>query len=129
MLDSQSSAAVPGAGDADRLGASSRERVIAALRIGGALARVELAAATALSPATVTAATAELLNEGFIEEVDAEDADGRRARGRPKIALRLRTGAAYVAGVKISMHQTAVSITNFVGDVLSSRSIFRSTRS
>ncbi len=96
---------------------SNRRKILDALRIGGQMARIELAEATGLSPATVTAVTAELIEDGYIEAARAEtDAAGRR--GRPKVDLRLRPNAARVAGVKISMHRIAVSVTNFAGELL-----------
>ena len=110
----------------DPVARSNRRRVIDSLRIAGQMARVELTAATGLSPATVSAITADLLRDGVIEETAAEPALSDQEevrRGRPRVALQLRPEAAYVAGVKISMHQIAVTVTNFTGDLLGSETI------
>ena len=112
----------------DRLGGGNRRRVIAALRLNQPLARVQLAEATGLSAATVTAITSELLSAGLIEEtsVDDETIAAERSesrRGRPRVLLRLRPDALLVAGVKVSMHQIAISISNFVGDLLAAKTI------
>ncbi|MEO0762008.1 MAG: winged helix-turn-helix domain-containing protein, partial [Pseudomonadota bacterium] len=74
----------------------NRRRVIEAVRIAGRMARIELAEATALSPATVTALTAELIAEGFLEEASAPPVIGAARRGRPRVQLMLRPGAAHV---------------------------------
>lgn len=110
----------------DRLGGANRRRIVDALRLEQPLARVQLAEATGLSAATVTAITADLLNAGLIEETTsdeetfgAEKVETRR--GRPRVLLRLRPEALLVAGVNVSMHQIAVSVTDFVGDLLGAK--------
>ena len=45
-----------------------RARVLATIRHAGQIARVDIARETGISPATVTAITAELLSEGLIED-------------------------------------------------------------
>lgn len=104
----------------------SRRKLLDALRVKGRMARVELAASTGLSPATVTALTADLLRDGYIETCEAAaDAGGEGAakRGRPRVELRLRAEATQVAGVKLSMHRIAVSITDFAGRMLGAADI------
>ncbi|MCI4663751.1 MAG: ROK family transcriptional regulator [Neomegalonema sp.] len=108
--------------DLNQIALSNRRKVLDALRISGRMARVELAETTGLSPATVTAVTAELLNEGFVEAC-AGEGDGAARRGRPKVDLRLRPDAARVAGVKISLHRISVTITNFAGELLGASEI------
>lgn len=112
--------------EAERPTNSNRHRIFEALRVRGRMARVELAAITALSPATVTALTAEMIAEGFIEEstsLEEENGDAAARRGRPRVLLQLRPDAVFVAGIKISMHQISVTVTNFVGDLLGARTI------
>ena len=112
--------------EANQVDLPNRRKLLDALRINGRMARVELAAATGLSPATVTATTAELMRDGYIEASNAapeQEAENGSKRGRPRVDLQLRPDAARVAGVKISMHRIVVSITDFVGQMLGSAEI------
>lgn len=72
------------------------------IRKAGRIARVDLAAETALSQATVTTITGELLRAGLIEETKREDAHPDMKRGRPRVDLRIRGEAHLVAGIKVS---------------------------
>lgn len=104
---------------------SAHRRVLAALRSLGPSARIELAAASELSPATVTAVTAQLLEAGLIETGPDENAPEvtETRRGRPRVRLKLRAEAALAAGVKISPHRIALSLTDFVGEVVATRTV------
>ena len=73
------------------------------------VARIDIASATGMSPATVTAITAELLGAGLIEEVSKAPEPGMSKRGRPRVDLKLRGQAHIVAGMKLAAkHVTAV---------------------
>jgi len=106
---------------ADPVRARNRKKVLDALRREGAAARIELAQRAELSPATVSVITADLLAEGLLREV--ADNPGNSRRGRPRTLLDLNPDAAYAVGIKISMHQAAVSLTNMVGDVLATATV------
>ncbi len=97
--------------------AQSLRRVLWEIRRRDGAARVEIAAATGLSPATVTSLTAELKGAGLIEEAAAETPE-TTGRGRPRVALRVRGGAAHVAGAKLSDRMVTVAILDFAGAVL-----------
>ncbi|MGO1120601.1 ROK family protein [Rhodovibrionaceae bacterium A322] len=105
-------------GDSDLIKQINKHRILSAFRPNNSLARIEIADITSLSPATVTVLTQELLDADLLVERQMPPAPGTRQRGRPRVALGLNADAAYVVGAKISMHQVAVSVTNFVGDVL-----------
>ena len=105
-------------GDSDLIKQINKHRILSAFRPNNSLARIEIANITNLSPATVTVLTQELLDAGLLLERQVAAAGPARPRGRPRVALGLNPDAAYVVGAKISMHQVAVSITNFVGEVL-----------
>ncbi len=103
----------------------NRHRVLSEIRRRGTVARVDIAAATALSPATVTTVTGELLDAGLIEIAEDEEplregSAALSARGRPRVLLRLNPGACHVAGVKIAMHQVSVWISDFAGNLVRS---------
>jgi len=107
----------------DPIRARSRKQVMNALRRVGAAARIELAEEAGLSPATMTVVTGELLAESLIREVAEKGATGSSRRGRPRTLLEINPDAAYAVGIKISMHQASVSLTNMVGDVLGSETV------
>jgi len=95
-----------------------RYRVLDSIRRHGPISRVEIADVSGLSPSAVTAVTRALLAEGWIRELSEGDADGGYTRGRPRVMLAIEPGAANVIGVKLSLHQMSVAVTDFSGDVL-----------
>src|SRR4051812_1986084 len=103
--------------DPEFMRAINRFHVMDAIRRHGPLARVEICERTELSPTTVSAITAALLDDGLIvtRQMGAvRDA----ARGRPRVLLALNPDAARVVGVKIAPTRIVHVVTNFQGDVL-----------
>lgn len=97
----------------------NRRAILTAIRNQGATARVDIARATGISAATVTSITADLVAEGLVEEtLDTAQARGG-GRGRPRELLRIRPGAALVAGAKVSTDHVIVSLTDYAGRELS----------
>lgn len=109
--------------DLDQIRARNRRVVLQCIREAGAIARVEIAGLVDVSPTTVSIVTRELLEDGLIEAVEQEVHKPPPGRGRPKTLLRLRSNAAHAIGIKLALHQAAVSVTNFVGDVLASETV------
>ncbi|HEY1722018.1 MAG TPA: ROK family transcriptional regulator [Magnetospirillaceae bacterium] len=111
--------------DPELMRAINRFHVMDAIRRFGPIARVEISDRTQLSPTTVSAITAALLDDALIvpraiDSVrDAKDAakDGV-GRGRPRVMLELNPDAAFVVGVKLAPDQITVATTNFRADVL-----------
>lgn len=99
--------------------ASNGARALAEIRKHGDVARVDLADALDLSPATVSAIIGDLIEAGFIEEAPATTAEGR---GRPRVLLRLNPNALHVAGAKLSDGIITVAVLDFCGEVLSTMS-------
>ena len=87
------------------------------IRDADQIARIDIAAQTGVSPATVTALTSELLAAGLIEEVRS-DSEKPSGRGRPRVALRLRGAAHLLAGIKVSHAALSVTLVDFAGDTL-----------
>lgn len=109
--------------DVDQIRARNRRVVLQCIREAGAIARVEIVKRVDISPTTVSIITKELLKEGLIE-TNAEETSAQPAgRGRPKTRLRLRANAAHAIGIKLALHHIAVSVTNFLGDVLASETV------
>lgn len=103
--------------DPELMRAINRFHVMDAIRRFGPIARVEIADQTDLSPTTVSAITALLLDDGLIIPRSI-GAVRDSARGRPRVMLELNPGAAFVAGVKLAPDQITVATTNFRADVL-----------
>ncbi|MEX2518629.1 MAG: ROK family protein [Paracoccaceae bacterium] len=98
-----------------RESAANLNRVLAEIRRLGAAARVDIAAATGLSAATVTLLSADLIAAGLVEEAASE---APNARGRPRVMLRLSPGALHVAGAKLSDSKITVAILDFAGAIV-----------
>lgn len=106
-------------GGGDLLRELNRFRVLDCVRRFEPISRTEIVQRSGLSRGTVSGLVAELMEEGLAHEVTLEDR-GAAARGRPRILLQMNPDAAFVAGVKISMHQLSVTVTNLRGDPLAS---------
>jgi predicted NBD/HSP70 family sugar kinase len=105
--------------DSELVRRQNRRLVLDALRRNGPLARVELGRVTGLSPATITAISAQLIAERIIEELESPlvlPANGKR--GRPTIQLGLRAKAAHVLALNISIDTTVLALADYGGTVL-----------
>lgn len=98
---------------------SGRRHVFGAIRRAGRIARVDLARRTGISPATVSAITAELIEAGLIEETAPGPAgEGDVRRGRPRVDLKVRGAARLVAGIKLSHESLTVALCDFEGQLV-----------
>jgi predicted NBD/HSP70 family sugar kinase len=105
--------------DPELMRAINRFHVMDSIRRHGPIARVEICGRTDLSPTTVSAITAALIEDGLI--VARPIGDVRDAtRGRPRVMLELNPEAAYVVGVKLAPDQITIAATNFRADILAS---------
>ena len=111
--------------DPELMRAINRFHVMDAIRRCGPIARVEISERTELSPTTVSAITAALLDDGLIVPRSvaavrdaASEATRDAVRGRPRVMLELNPEAAFVVGVKLAPDQITVATTNFRADVL-----------
>ncbi len=93
--------------------AMTRLRVLNCIRALGNASRTDIAAALRLSAATVTFVTSSLMAGGLVEEVTATDAPNAAKRGRPRVALRLKSGDFHVAGIKVSRNTMSILILDF----------------
>lgn len=93
------------------------------------MARIDLGQITRLSPATVTAITSDLLDQGLILSLESEEPKGPQARGRPRTLLKLNPEAVYTVGVRLSVNNIDLALVNFAGEVVrDKRSHFDSTK-
>src|SRR5208337_1834542 len=103
--------------DPELMRAINRFHVMDAIRRFGPVSRVEISQFTELSPTTVSAITAALLDDRLIVPLQV-GAVRDPGRGRPRVMLRLNPDAAHVVGVKLAPDQITVAATNFCADVL-----------
>ncbi|MCX5515203.1 ROK family protein [Kaistia algarum] len=102
--------------DTELVRRQNRGLVLQTLRRIGSLARVELGRATGLSPATISAITADLLSEHLIVTASIEErAERPPGRGRPRVALSLNASAAFVLGVKVSLNSVTLILCDYGG--------------
>ncbi|WP_338045790.1 ROK family protein [Parasedimentitalea marina] len=95
---------------------SGKQQVIDTIRAAGRIARIDISTTTRVSPATVTAITAELIDVGLIEEIIPEAPRQDAKRGRPRVALKIRGDAHRIAGIKVSHGVISVVILDFEGN-------------
>ncbi|GAB3228861.1 ROK family transcriptional regulator [Glycomyces halotolerans] len=84
----------------------NRMRLLRTLYFDGPLTRRDLAPATALSTASISNVTSELLADGVLREAGKLESDG----GRPQILLEVDPGHAHVVGVDVGETQVRVEL-------------------
>ncbi len=94
--------------------------ILNSIREAGMISRVEIAARTGQSRASVTNITALLIDQGLIFEKQSTVSS---SRGRRRIMLALNPRAAYAAGIKIAPYHLSFALVDFIGQVQSSLSI------
>lgn len=94
-----------------------RQQVFERIRAAGQIARSQVAKELAVSPASVTTTTQELIEAGLIEEISAPR-ENEAGRGRPAVALGVRPDAHRVVGLKVSDGSLSAVITDFAGNHL-----------
>ncbi|GAA1727066.1 ROK family transcriptional regulator [Isoptericola hypogeus] len=95
------------------------ERVLAALRAGGALSRSELATRVGLSRTTLSEITASLLRRGAAVVVDT-DAATRSGSGRPAERIALDPGAGQFLGVDFGHRRVHVAVADASHEIIAS---------
>jgi predicted NBD/HSP70 family sugar kinase len=119
-------AAPPGCGPLGMHGAGQggapprpmRAQVFDRIRAMGRISRIDLAKHLAVSPASVTAAVADLAAQGLVAEYPLSRAGQDAGRGRPPVALGVRPEAGAVAGIKLSDTVHSAVIMDFAGNRL-----------
>lgn len=85
-----------------------------AIRVGGSLTRVDLAAITGLTAPAIANITRRLLQDGLIEEAGQR----RGGRGQPPTKLVVRRDACYSIGVNIDRDHITIVLVDFSGGTL-----------
>ncbi|NML77028.1 ROK family protein [Rhizobium sp. S-51] len=89
--------------------------VLSALRRHGPLAHTDIAAATGLASATVSAITAELERIGALERREQPAAGGR---GRPRVLFARRRDFSYLIAARISSDSVQYSLADYTGTLI-----------
>lgn len=98
----------------------TRLRVLEHIRTKGAISRIDIASELQTSPATVTAATADLISAGMIKETESDGTARASKRGRPRVLLQLDGNFSLVAGLKVARHKISVLLVDFAGAEITS---------
>ncbi|QPC85726.1 ROK family protein [Mesorhizobium sp. NBSH29] len=101
----------------DDLRRRNRAMVMASVRRQRTPSRTEIAAATGLSHSTISAISADLIDEGILIETKASDPRTIR-RGRPQVALGLSPDAASVIALVLSLNALSASLIDYSGEVI-----------
>lgn len=102
-------------GDSDSVRRQNRGLLLGALRSGGPQSRTVLATSTGLSHASVTAIMQDLLSQGLVEEMAADERGPIRSRGRPAILVGFQRRAAYAALFEIDVNRARLSLIDYAG--------------
>lgn len=94
--------------------ATSRGLVLDLVRTRGPISRVELAAATGLTQATMTSVVRELITEELIKEAGRSGSNG----GKPRTLLEVNVQGRYAVGVQFGADEVTVLITDLAGSVV-----------
>lgn len=89
-----------------------------AIRVGGALTRLDLAQITGLTGQAITNITKRLLQDGLIQEAGQR----RGGRGQPATRLQIRSDASYSIGVNVDRDHITMVLVDFAGRTLARRS-------
>ncbi|HET9058962.1 MAG TPA: ROK family transcriptional regulator [Acidimicrobiales bacterium] len=100
-------------GDRRLMAEMNRNLVFNVLRTG-AVSRADVVRTTGLSPATVSAIVADLIESGLVNEVG----QGKSRGGRPPQVLRINDERNYAVGIKLMTHGVFVVVTDIRAEVL-----------
>ena len=97
--------------------AMHRSKILNLIRTSELISRTELARESGLSQASITGITADLIQEGLIEEKQAGAYEG----GRRPTLLAIRPDGVHVIGVNMAIDQVQVVIINFQAEIKANR--------
>lgn len=106
-------------GNRDLIRSINRSILLNGIKTQGQISRVALARMTGLSPATVTAITGQLIQEGLIIEKTIGDSTG----GRPPIMLALNPRGGFVIGIKLMEGHAVGALTDLNATILAKDTI------
>ena len=111
----------------DDVRTQNRKRVLAAMRKNGVSSRTELANGTGLSAATISAITADFLEEGVLIP-PTDPAIGSSGRGRPTISLSINPQAALICSINLTVNFLSVMLIDYSGKIVCEQTVELETR-
>jgi len=105
-------------GDSEKVRRNNRGLVLSALRSAGPLPRTQLAAATGLSHASITAITQDMLAQGLLVDLPDGDKSDGKGRGRPAVRLGFNRAAAALILVEIDVNRARFSLVDYGGTLI-----------
>ncbi|MGV6811711.1 MAG: ROK family protein [Brevirhabdus sp.] len=103
-----------------------RQQVFECVRSSGRIPRIDVAKRLGVSPASITTAVSDLIQNGYLREVQAQPRGTHR--GRPPVALEVEPRAGVVAGIKLSDELHTAILIDFAGDPIAHASLARRNR-
>ncbi|GAA6818213.1 ROK family protein [Helicobacter pylori] len=97
-----------------------RGKILTELYLRGPISRKDIAHNTGITPATTTAVTGELINEGIIEANSLTDNDSKSKKrsGRKKVTLSITNNHSYYIGIELSRHFLTLYLINNAGELI-----------
>ncbi|MFE6967727.1 ROK family transcriptional regulator [Isoptericola sp. NPDC057653] len=99
------------------------ERVLQEVWDGEPVTASDLIAATGLARSTVLALCRELMDRGWLVELDDARAAGAYTKGRPALRYAFRPDAALVVGVDAGQHRVSAAVADLHGRVLAEEAV------
>jgi predicted NBD/HSP70 family sugar kinase len=103
--------------DSDTIRRQNRTLVLETLRRHGPMARTQLAGATGLSHASITAITQDMQAQGVLADL-AEERSEEKARGRPAVRIGLTRHIACVCLVEVDVTRVRLSLVDYGGTMV-----------
>jgi len=103
--------------DADFVRRQNRGLVLATLRREGPMSRTQLAGATGLSHASITAIGGELIGQNILVD-EGETAPGGKARGRPAVQVSFNRHACHAVIVELDVNRARFSLVDYAGTLV-----------
>ncbi|HET8726363.1 MAG TPA: ROK family protein [Alphaproteobacteria bacterium] len=102
--------------DADFVRRQNRGLVLSTLRRLGPMSRTQLAGATGLSHASITAIGGELISQRIL--VDSAETPPARTRGRPAVHVAFNRRACFAAVVELDVNRARFSLADYAGTLV-----------
>lgn len=94
-----------------------RSSVLEQIYISGEISRTDIATATGITPATTTSITADLIQQGIVEEI-GESTQVKPKVGRKKKLLSIREAHSYYIGSEISEREFTYTLADNLGNIM-----------
>lgn len=108
--------------DKDTIKYLNRQTVLRIIREHNEISRTDLTEKTKMSPTTISAITADLMDAGFIHEIRV----GKSSGGRPPVIFGLNPSSAFSINLNVTPKGASVSIINLANEIVYKKEIISS---